>query len=104
KVANGSLLSQDFAAGQLQAGPRGPMGDTGAQGPPGQNGSPDTAQQVLDKVKTVDGSGSGLDADTVGGVPPSGFAPAQAESWHEVSAFGGAEPAFRSANQSIASY
>jgi hypothetical protein len=28
---------------------------------------------VLDKLKTVDGSGSGLDADLIGGFPPSDF-------------------------------
>ena len=31
-------------------------------------GSPDTPEQVLDKLKQVDGPGSGLDADTVDGV------------------------------------
>jgi hypothetical protein len=55
KVENGSLLGADFAAGQLPAGPEGPAG------------SPDTPQQVLDKLKEVDGGGSGLDSDTVGG-------------------------------------
>jgi hypothetical protein len=55
KVEDGSLLGADFAAGQLPAGPQGPAG------------SPDTAQQVLDKLKQVDGSGSGLDADTLAG-------------------------------------
>jgi hypothetical protein len=32
KVADGSLLSSDFAAGQLPAGPKGATGDTGAPG------------------------------------------------------------------------
>jgi hypothetical protein len=46
KVKNGSLLSADFKAGQLPAGPRGqqgpqgPQGPQGAQGPPGQAGVP----------------------------------------------------------------
>ena len=38
KVANGSLLGQDFAAGQLPIGPVGPQGEQGVQGdqgPPG---------------------------------------------------------------------
>ena len=61
KVRNGSLLGADFAVGQLPQGPAGPQGATGPQG------SPDTAQQVLDKVKQVDGGGSGLDADTLDG-------------------------------------
>jgi hypothetical protein len=47
KVADGSLLGQDFAAGQLPAA--------------------DTPQQVLDKVKDVDGPGSGADADLLDG-------------------------------------
>ena len=58
KVAAGSLLGSDFAAGQLPQGP---------EGPAGANGSPDTPQQVLDKLKSVDGSGSGLEADSVAG-------------------------------------
>jgi hypothetical protein len=37
KVANGSLLSDDFATGQLPAGVQGPKGD---QGPPGAPGAP----------------------------------------------------------------
>ena len=43
-------------------------GATGATGATGPAGSPDTAAQVLTKIKTVDGSGSGLDADTVDGI------------------------------------
>jgi hypothetical protein len=61
KVKNGSLLKADFGTGQLPRGMAGPKGPTGPQG------SPDTAQQVLDKVVTLDGSGSGLDADTLDG-------------------------------------
>jgi hypothetical protein len=40
---------------------------SGTPGPKGDNGSADTPQQVLDKLKTVDGQGSDLDADEVGG-------------------------------------
>ena len=84
KVANGSLLGEDFAPGQLLAGPQGEPGRSGprvsrarqmerrSQGPRS-DGSPDTPQQVLDKIKQVDGGGSGLDADTVGGIPTSEF-------------------------------
>ena len=61
KVADGSLLDDDFGAGQL---PQGPQGPQGLQGPAG---SPDTPQQVLDKLKQVDGAGSGLEADSVAG-------------------------------------
>jgi Collagen triple helix repeat (20 copies) len=91
KVKNRSLLAADFKANQLPAGRAGADGANGAsgapgvpgvpgatgaqglQGPkgdkgdPGVNGSPDSAQAVLDKIKQVDGSGSGLDADTIDG-------------------------------------
>jgi hypothetical protein len=46
KVAAGSLLGSDFAAGQLLAGPpgpqgaQGPQGDPGPQGPKGDTGAP----------------------------------------------------------------
>jgi hypothetical protein len=38
KVKNGSLLSVDFRAGQLPAGPRGATGPAGPAGPPGPQG------------------------------------------------------------------
>ena len=41
-ITNGSLLAQDFGAGQLPAGPAGPagpQGPQGSQGNPGQNGA-----------------------------------------------------------------
>jgi hypothetical protein len=66
KVADGSLRSTDFGTGQLPAGAPGPQGE---QGVPGRDGSPDTPQQVLDKLTQVDGKSSGLDADTVRGRP-----------------------------------
>jgi hypothetical protein len=47
----------DMAVLGLQT--EGPKGDSG---PPGAPGSPDTAAQV-EKLTTVDGSGSGVDAD-----------------------------------------
>ena len=56
KVANGTLLGEDFASGQLAQGERGEPGEPGADG---QDGSPDTPLQVLDKIKQVDGEGSG---------------------------------------------
>jgi hypothetical protein len=65
KVRDGSLLGSDFAPGQL---PQGPKGDPGADGAPGASGSPDTPAQVRDKLKQVDGAGSGIDADMVDGV------------------------------------
>ena len=58
----------DGATGpQGPRGPTGPTGAAGATGATGPAGSPETASQVLTKIKTVDGSGSGLDADTVDG-------------------------------------
>ena len=38
KVADGSLLRKDFKAGQLLAGPRGPVGSQGPVGPAGATG------------------------------------------------------------------
>jgi hypothetical protein len=40
KVADSSLLAQDFKAGQLPAGPKGDSGSQGPPGPPGQPGEP----------------------------------------------------------------
>jgi hypothetical protein len=56
----------------------------GPVGPAGPAGSPDTAAQVLAKVATVDGAGSGLDADSLDGLSN--------DVWHQVGA--GGEPAF----------
>jgi len=62
-------------------GPTGPQGSTGAQGPvgptgpAGADGSPDTPAQVLAKLITVDGAGSGLDADLLDGQNGAFFAP-----------------------------
>jgi hypothetical protein len=56
-----------------QTGPQGPQGPPGPPGPKGDPGSPDTPQQVLDKLKTVDGAGSGLDADLFGGFALTAF-------------------------------
>lgn len=75
-------------------GPQGPKGDTGAagakgdqgiqgvkgdqgiqgiQGTPGTSGSPDTPNQILAKLSTVDGDGSGLDASLLDGIDSTGF-------------------------------
>ena len=59
---------------QGPAGPVGPTGATGPQGPAGADGSPDTATQVRAKLVTVDGSGSGIDADLLDGSHASAFA------------------------------
>jgi hypothetical protein len=52
------------------SGAAGAKGETGANG---SSGSADTAQDVLAKLLTVDGAGSGLDADLLGGIPSSSF-------------------------------
>ncbi len=81
-VQNGSLSSADFQPGQLPAGAKGDTGPQGAKGDPGAkgeqgntgaSGSPDTPQQVLDKLATVDGAGSGLDADLFDGLASTAF-------------------------------
>lgn len=58
---------QGPAGADGQNGVDGQPGATGAAGSDGQDGSPDTPAQVLDKLVQVDGSGSGLDADTLDG-------------------------------------
>ena len=65
-VLDDSLSGQDVNEGSLDL-PAGPPGPKGDKGDPGQNGQPDTPQQILDKIKTVDGPDSGLDADTFDG-------------------------------------
>jgi hypothetical protein len=73
-----SLLALPGAAGPKGAdgangtngttGPAGETGQTGAAGQTGPAGSADTAGDVLTKIKTVDGAGSGLDADLLDGL------------------------------------
>jgi hypothetical protein len=60
-------------------------GATGAAGATGPSGSPDTPAQVLTKLLTVDGAGSGLDADSLDGLSN--------DVWHVVGAVG--EPTFQ---------
>jgi hypothetical protein len=56
-----------------ETGPQGPRGETGPKGETGPAGSPDTPQQVLDKLTQVDGTGSGLDADLLDGLSSNAF-------------------------------
>jgi hypothetical protein len=59
-----------------QTGPQGPQGiqgDKGDQGEPGTSGSADTPAQILSKLLTVDGQGSGLDASLLDGQDSSAF-------------------------------
>ena len=55
-------------------GPKGADGTNGAQGPTGPQGSPDTAAQILNKLVTVDGANSGLDADLLDGLSGTSYA------------------------------
>lgn len=74
--ANGSAGAAGAAGAKGDAGATGapgPKGDQGDVGPKGDSGSPDTPLQVLEKLKTVDGAGSGLDADLFGGFLPTAF-------------------------------
>ncbi|MEI2701395.1 MAG: hypothetical protein V9E83_03220 [Baekduia sp.] len=48
-------------------GAQGPQGVQGVQGPAGTSGSADTPLQILTKLSTVDGDGSGLDASLLDG-------------------------------------
>jgi hypothetical protein len=92
QIKNGTITSKDLSKAvrrQLaKAGVPGPIGAqglsgatgatgatgaAGATGLPGRAGSPDSAAQVLAKLATVDGSGSGLDADLLGGQSPDAF-------------------------------
>jgi hypothetical protein len=66
-VKDGSLLAIDFKPGSLPASAAGPAGQ------PGANGSSETAEQLLSKLQTVDGSGSGVDADLLDGQDGSAF-------------------------------
>ena len=56
-------------------GPKGDAGPKGDQGEPGTSGSADTPAQILSKLSTVDGSGSGLDASLLDGHDSSYFLP-----------------------------
>ena len=77
----GKTLAQIIADPALK-GPAGPQGATGPQGPQGPigltgpAGSPDTAAQVKAKLVTVDGAGSGVDADLLDGLNSTAFAAA----------------------------
>lgn len=78
-VADGKLFLKRVAGSEAvvelgQVGPQGPIGPEGPQGPAGADGSPDTAAEVLSKLRTVDGSGSGLNADLLDGKHASAFA------------------------------
>jgi len=64
------------------AGPAGPAGAQGQQGAKGDAGSPDTGTEILGKLGPVDGSGSGLDADTLDGQDSTAFVTPGTEAWH----------------------
>lgn len=63
--ANGQNGLPGAQGPQGASGPAGPIGPQGATGPAG---SADQPADVLSKLLTVDGAGSGLDADTLDGI------------------------------------
>jgi hypothetical protein len=77
EVADGTLTRADLQNGLVTQGvhgadgaqgPIGPQGPVGPQGPPGADGTQLSDQHLLDKLKNVDGAGSGLDADQIDGI------------------------------------
>jgi hypothetical protein len=56
-----------------ETGPAGPQGPQGPKGDKGDAGSPDTPGQILSKLSTVDGTGSGLDASLLDGNDSTAF-------------------------------
>lgn len=58
---------------QGPVGPQGPQGPAGADGAAGNDGSPDTPQQVLDKLKSLPQPLSGLNADLLDGLHANAF-------------------------------
>lgn len=77
KSAYQIALDNGFVGSQTEwlASLKGDKGDKGEAGESGTSASI-TADEVLTKIKTVDGTNSGLDADTLDGVHASGFATA----------------------------
>jgi len=86
--ATGEQGPRGLAGADGAQGPAGPAGAAGATGANGANGAPgvagatgatgaqgsaDTAQQILDKLLTVDGPGSGLNADLLDGLHAEDF-------------------------------
>ena len=60
-----------------QKGSPGPQGAAGQNGTQGPAGSPDSGSDILGKLASVDGSGSGLDADALDGRPSADFLPSR---------------------------
>jgi hypothetical protein len=69
-----SIVELGQTGPQGPIGAQGPVGPAGDQGPAGADGSPDSAAQILAKLITTDGAGSGLDADLLDGLQASSFA------------------------------
>ena len=90
--AAGAVGPQGPAGAPGAEGSRGPVGEAGKDGLDGANGSPDTAAQVRDKLLTVDGADSGIDADKIDGKSSADLASVGSEPFHEIGAAG--EPGF----------
>jgi hypothetical protein len=67
KVANGSLLGEDFAAGQLPSGPTGPIGPTGPAGVEGQAGATSVQTREGPQVTVPAGGGNTATASCLAG-------------------------------------
>jgi hypothetical protein len=92
-IKDHTITRRDLSAATVRSlrGARGHAGARGAAGPAGPQGSagsPDSAADVLAKLKTVDGAGSGLDADTFDGQQASDFVTAASAVQHGDSAGG----------------
>lgn len=80
------ILIGNFKGPKGDTGPAGPTGPAGATGPKGDKGDPgingvdgvsETPSTILNKIKTVDGSSSGLDSDLLDGKDSTYFAKAE---------------------------
>jgi hypothetical protein len=67
------LKAPPVAGPQGPMGPQGATGPRGATGPQGPAGSPDSPNEILAKLVQVDGVGSGLDTDLLGGFPAASY-------------------------------
>lgn len=77
KGGSGPAGVQGQPGAQGERGPQGEQGVQGAGSAPGSNGLPDTGLEILGKLAPVDGTGSGLDADSLDGRPSADFLPSR---------------------------
>ena len=88
KVANGSLLSEDFEAGQLPSGATGPAGPQGERGPAGATGTVDTSNfydKTASDARFLATGGTASNSTSLGGINSSVFVAAS----HDNNTFSG---------------